>query len=396
MLTIFRRHTTECIERHNGKDPGRRYRRCSCPIHAEGHLGGIMQRRALQTSSWTRAQDLVREKESRGAWDDPSVKPQVLISEAVKSFLQATAASNSGKAKSTTRHIRGVFLGANAEWVKASKRVVCTGLLEYCDDRGFTVLPQLTVPVMTEFVAVWKCGPVHRSKRIQLLRRFFRFSMAAGWVESNPAMNLEYSRLKGARVQPTLPYDGDTLPEAGPQWKAIVEQVRPHPKLLALTLLMRYAGLRISDAVCFQQSRILADGSLFLYTHKTGEPVVVPVHPELEQALAQIRPNDAGYYFWSGVSAVTTATDNWRRRLAQAFQRAGIEGGHPHRFRDTFAVDLLLRGVAIDQVSALLGHSAVKITEQHYLAFVAGRRKQISEAVRRAWASGQGAGQTEH
>ena len=74
--------------------------------------------------------------------------------------------------------------------------------------------------------------------------------------------------------------------------------------------------------------------------------------------------------------------------MAQAFKRAGIVGGHPHRFRDTFAVDLLLRGVPIDQVSALLGHSAVKITEQHYLAFVAARRKQITDAVRRAWANG--------
>jgi len=51
-------------------------------------------------------------------------------------------------------------------------------------------------------------------------------------------------------------------------------------------------------------------------------------------------------------------------------------------------VDLLLRGIPIDQLSALLGHSAVKITEQHYLAFVAARRKQITDAVRRAWANG--------
>lgn len=65
MLTIFRRHTKGCITRIKDWTPGRTYRRCQCPLHAEGHLGGVMYRKALNTTSWTRAQDLVREKEAR-------------------------------------------------------------------------------------------------------------------------------------------------------------------------------------------------------------------------------------------------------------------------------------------------------------------------------------------
>jgi integrase len=34
-----------------------------------------------------------------------------------------------------------------------------------------------------------------------------------------------------------------------------------------------------------------------------------------------------------------------------------VLGGHAHRFRDTFAVELLLAGVPIDRVYVLLGHS---------------------------------------
>jgi len=149
---------------------------------------------------------------------------------------------------------------------------------------------------------------------------------------------------------------------------------------------MRHVGLRISDAATFNRKRVMADGSIFLYTQKTGQPVTIPMHPELKTALEAIAPNGGGYYFWSGESAVTTATDNWRRRYEKLFKAAGIEKGHPHRFRDTFAVDLLVRGVPLDQVSILLGHSSVKITEKHYLAFVAARRQQIADAVRRAWA----------
>ena len=350
-----------------------------------------MHRKALNTASWTRAQDIVREKEARGAWDNPEDNRHTLVVDAVNSFLQVVMPKNSGKAKSTTRKIRVLFLGSNPEWRTKSGRTTSQGLLEFCRDHGYTVLSQLTLPVLTKYAAEWKCGPQQRSKHIQLLRRFFRFAVSSGWCEKNPALGLEHAKVKGTRVQPTLPFDGATLPEPGPEWNAILEQVRPHPKLLAMTLLMRYAGLRISDAACFHLSQILPDGSIFLYTHKTGEPVIVPIHPELDAALKHITPNSAGYYFWSGESEVTKATDNWRRRFAEAFKRVGIEGGHPHRFRDTFAVDLLVRGVPIDQVSALLGHSAVKITEQHYLAFVAARRKQIADAVRKAWGDGTAA-----
>ena len=99
MLTIFRRHTRECMERHGGKDPGRKFRRCLCPIHAEGHLGGVMYRRALeaancdpgihrrQITSWTRAQEIVRHMESRGSWDDPDTNWRVTIADAVEKFM---------------------------------------------------------------------------------------------------------------------------------------------------------------------------------------------------------------------------------------------------------------------------------------------------------------------
>jgi integrase/recombinase XerD len=56
-------------------------------------------------------------------------------------------------------------------------------------------------------------------------------------------------------------------------------------------------------------------------------------------------------------------------------------------FRDTFAVELLLAGVPIDQVSLLLGHSSTKITEKHYAPFVKARQEQLESSVKAAWGS---------
>ena len=74
-----------------------------------------------------------------------------------------------------------------------------------------------------------------------------------------------------------------------------------------------------------------------------------------------------------------------QRTLRRLFELAGVEGGHAHRFRDTFAVELLLSGVPIDQVAVLLGHSSVKITEKHYSPWVKARQDQLEAAVRKAW-----------
>jgi hypothetical protein len=54
-------------------------------------------------------------------------------------------------------------------------------------------------------------------------------------------------------------------------------------------------------------------------------------------------------------------------------------------FRDTFAVELLLAGVPMDQVSLLLGHTSIKTTERHYAPFVKARQLQLQESVRNAW-----------
>jgi hypothetical protein len=53
--------------------------------------------------------------------------------------------------------------------------------------------------------------------------------------------------------------------------------------------------------------------------------------------------------------------------------------------RYTFAVEMLLAGVPIDQVSMLLGYASVKITEKHYSPSVKARQDQLAASVRNAW-----------
>lgn len=70
-----------------------------------------------------------------------------------------------------------------------------------------------------------------------------------------------------------------------------------------------------------------------------------------------------------------TAADLWRRRLRRVCKIAKVPQAHAHRFRHTFAVELLKKGVPIEEVSILLGHSSVRITERHYAAWVQARQR---------------------
>jgi hypothetical protein len=48
---------------------------------------------------------------------------------------------------------------------------------------------------------------------------------------------------------------------------------------------------------------------------------------------------------------------------------------------------LLLAGIPLEQVSMLLGHKSVKITEKHYAPWVKARQEQLAANVRKAWAT---------
>jgi integrase len=155
-------------------------------------------------------------------------------------------------------------------------------------------------------------------------------------------------------------------------------------RLRAFLLFLRYSALRIGDATTCPVDR-LAGHKLFLRTQKTGVPVYIPLPPFLVEALATCPRKSDRFWFWSGVGSRETVTGNWRRTFRRLCAIAGVKGGHPHRFRDTLAVELLLEGVPMERVSILLGHSSVKITERHYSPWVQARQAQLEADLERVW-----------
>jgi integrase/recombinase XerD len=110
------------------------------------------------------------------------------------------------------------------------------------------------------------------------------------------------------------------------------------------------ASLRIRDAVTLRCDRI-QKGKLFLYTAKTETAVWCPLPSTVTDALSAIPiSKDAQYFFWTGESKPKSCVGDWQRSLRRLFRLAGVPDAHAHRFRDTFAVELLLAGVPLERV----------------------------------------------
>jgi integrase len=142
--------------------------------------------------------------------------------------------------------------------------------------------------------------------------------------------------------------------------------------------------MRIGDVVRVTRDKINGN-KLFLYTQKSGVPVYA-VLPDFVIAAIESTPLvTVTHFFWNGTDQLDCVVGSWQRRLRKLFRLAEISDGHAHRFRDTFATELLLVGVPMDRVVTLLGHQSVKVTEKFYAAWTAERQRQAEADLERAW-----------
>jgi integrase len=319
----------------------------------------------LDLRSWEAANDLVLGWEASG--EVGVVKPEVpTVSEAIAKYFEDAAA----------RHL------AEAT-IKKNKVLLKNRLLPWCESKGLRLLKQLDVDHLREFRATWEDAPLTASKNLERLKTFFRFCHQAGWLKQNSALALKPPQVK---PNPTLPFETVDFErilkacEKYPQQNAFGHDNRA--RVRAFVLVLRYSGLRIRDVVTLKRERV-KNGKLFLYTQKTGQPVWLPLPTIVTSALKAVT-KASDHFFWTGHGLEKSAVADWQRAFRRLLRIAKVEG-HPHMLRDTFAISLLEKGVPLETVSVLLGHSSLKVTEKHYRPWVRSLQKNLEQAVRKAW-----------
>lgn len=271
--------------------------------------------------------------------------------------------------------------------VQAKYRILLDGkLLPWARAHRYTMLSDMTLDRLAAFRQSWPYAPRTKALAQSRLRAFFEWCKRREYVARNPAEELERIRVD---VAPTMPFSPSEMTAILNAARTLAKVGRYGPtsyaRLPALVLVMRWTGLRISDAATLPWSAVVGN-KVFVYTQKTGVPVYVPVPPIVTEALNALpRTTDDTHIFWTGRGKPRSAATIWDRMLRRAFREAKLPDAHSHRFRDTFAVGLLLTGVELADVSVLLGHKSIRVTQAHYSPWILARQQRLESAVVASW-----------
>jgi integrase/recombinase XerD len=364
MLTIYRRHLKHCEHRPQG----RTYDRCKCPIWIDGTLSGKRMLKTLNTRDWKKALGISRDLEL----DEHEVKSEngpISLVIATDEFV--------ADAKARELNERTIY----------KYKFLFEQLRAFGETEGIRYLNQIDVRLLRKFRATWKDRNLAALKKLERLRAFYRFAVSNKWAENNVAKEVKKPLIEDRQ---TLPYSSDEVFRILAATETQIAECHAlgrdnARRMKALILLLRYSGLRIGDAVQCDTTR-LADGRLRMYTQKTGTHVHLPLPEFVIRALDTVPKMSERFWFWTGNGKPSTAIGDWQGRLLDLAKPAKVPNLHAHRFRDTFAVELLLKGVPLERVSILLGHSSVKVTEKHYSPWIRERQEQAEADVKRTWA----------
>lgn len=381
MLKTYRRHVKGCRYFSGKSTNGNRNKNnCRCPVHVDGFLNGERINHSLKIRDWTRANEIIRDWEIAGSVQE-AARTDATVAQACADFRADLVAQHLSEA-SLKKY--GVLLTNRRLPENRDKH--SPSLTEFCTENGIQFVSQLTLPVLTRFRGEWKDGAIAGGKKLERLRSFGRFLTDRGWWKENLAKKLKRPH---ATDGPTMPFTRDEVSALlaacarFTDWHGEADQENAR-RLRVFILFLRYSGLRIGDAASCPIDRLVGN-RLFVNTQKTRVQVFIPLPPFVVEALESCPRKSNKYWFWTGIGTKETLTGNWRRAFRRLCEIAGIKDGHPHRFRDTMAVELLLAGTPIERISVLLGHSSVKVTQRHYAPWIQERQAQAEADVARAW-----------
>ena len=393
-IDIYSRHIPKCP---GAGDPYYKGRDCNCQKWLYVNAGGQRRRYSAKTRYWKHAEKAA--SEVRRMYDPEVVRlrekeewerRQVLV-EAQKQKDRMTI--ELALHRWLARH-KGI-----GEGTQVAYKAVVNKINRWSQRVGITYLDGITTDQLDAWRSSWRTDADEQDDRMgataqatfqSRLKRFFKYAVAMRWIAFDPSAAL--SRIK--------PNDKRTIPLTKEQFKTLTEAIRPFcgsctneakgfaNEFRAIFMTMRYTGLRLIDVLSLRRTSLVGN-RLRLRTQKTKAEVDRIIPDEVASYLQALSRDRFGFkpefFLWAKGCAQRSLSVKWAKHIDRMDKGLNFKDEHGDRFkfhshmlRDTFAVEMLLAGLSLEEVAKLLTDT-VAITEKYYGFWSKDRKELLQE-----------------
>ncbi len=365
-LTLYRRHLKTCPIAQNPKLTARAkrlYMECECPIWMYGQSGDRFVPRQSTGLTDLKEAEALRASMVADGKDEKVHGPR--IDACIETFLESLDYEVGEDTKGQHEHLLG-------------------HLRDYLAGRGVYFMREITVDLLERFKVKGMPGKAGTTKKTYTakMRAFLREAFRREWITKPLAEQVKGYEAVYEEKEPYTDQEVEKILAEALKLNGGRVGYAKHPETFRLLVeLMLECGLRVSDAVRFDPAKLAKGQVMWVYPFKMmkrrrhHKPKIVHAYltTRLKTAIDRchwLSPKLPFMYGNQPESAV-------RERMLTIGARCKVNDCRPHRLRDTFAVRKLLAGVSLDDVSRLLGHSSVKITETYYAKWTPARTRRL-------------------
>lgn len=379
MLEIYRRHSEKCQQNLTEKlklpvNALRQYTDCNCVIWLEGTTSRntVIKRTSTGTRDWKAAEAIRLQKDAESAIEKVH-GPK--LGDCIQRYLDSCENEMGKKAHNAYRLLLG--------WLRV-----------FCQQRNIMHTEDLTVDLCEDFkiYGIPKMKDTSKATYTSKFRRFLKESERRGWIKESLSNKVKPHKAAHDQKQPYSDKEVEAILAESIKLNGGTVGFAVLAETFTLLLkLMLETGMRVSDAVRYDPRQCDKGEAMWVYTfvpckqkkNETPKSASVYLTEDLKVAIDKAKWFSPRLPFAYRPTAKDDETDYLAQavyeRMQELGKRAGIEDCRPHRLRDTFAVRCLVRGMALEDVSKLLYHSSIAVTERYYAPWVQGRKRRLEK-----------------
>ncbi|MGJ5818793.1 tyrosine-type recombinase/integrase [Paludibaculum fermentans] len=412
-LKIFRRHLTDCRRYPGVKNKPFSYRprnaqekktdTCECPIWCYGYLaketrtvdGRTKPKRvgpnSIGVNDWAAA-----EREVAALYERGSLPPVQTAARPIDN--NAITVQYAGK-----RYLESRKNGLNPieqDTYDHDESLMHDRLFPYCQANGIVYIRDFeNRDVCNQFTESWRKlrrnpgDPLAITTRKIVLQRFRKFlseCVENEWMKKSGADKIRIAKPPTAAEEERYGLELDEYERlmSAPDSPGLTQLENVETRVA--TELMRWTGMRISDAHKFNDAEVVpnekGDGwNADFIQKKTKKRCVTPL-PEHVKVQLHALPGrtEAGkkFFFTCSYTALRMRVDTFAERAQK--EQPFKHPFSPHCLRHTFAIQHIHQGTDMKFISKWLGHESVSVTHEHYGNWIGTTKKIAADANREA------------